>query len=151
MQSLSRDLQAQGKKIGVVPTMGFLHDGHLSLIRIAKQHADVVVTTIFVNPAQFGPNEDFSKYPRDVERDKRLASSAGTDYLFIPETLEMYPGNYSSYVHVEELTAVLEGTSRPTHFRGVTTIVAKLFNIIQPQIAVFGQKDAQQVAVIKKM
>jgi len=151
MQSLSRNLQAQGKKIGVVPTMGFLHEGHSSLIRLAKRHADMVVTTIFVNPAQFAPNEDFSKYPRDLERDKRLGESAGTDFLFIPETPDMYPGNYSTYVHVEELTAVLEGASRPTHFRGVTTIVAKLFNIVKPQIAVFGQKDAQQVAVIIKM
>lgn len=151
MQSLSRNLQAQGKKIGTVPTMGFLHEGHSSLIRLAKRHADIVVTTIFVNPTQFGPNEDFSKYPRDLEHDKKIASSAGTDYLFIPETPDMYPGNYSTYVHVEELTAVLEGASRPTHFRGVTTVVAKLFNIVKPQIAVFGQKDAQQAAVIKKM
>jgi len=151
MQSLSNDLRMKGKRIGVVPTMGYLHEGHLSLIRIARRHADVVVTTIFVNPTQFGTNEDFSRYPRDLERDKRLASSAGTDFLFVPETQEIYPRTYFTYVNVEELTAVLEGKSRPTHFRGVTTIVTKLFNITKPHVAVFGQKDAQQVAVIKQM
>jgi len=141
----------QGKRIGVVPTMGYLHDGHLSLIRIARTRADVVITTIFVNPTQFAPHEDFASYPRDLERDKRLAESAGTDYLFVPEMQEMYPEGYKTYVEVEDLTRVLEGRSRPTHFRGVTTVVTKLFHITKPHVAVFGQKDAQQAAVIKQM
>lgn len=151
MQDIAMTLRSNGKRIGVVPTMGYLHAGHLSLIEIAKKNADVVITTIFVNPTQFGPNEDFSKYPRDVERDTRLAQSAGSDYLFLPSTAEMYPGDYFTYVTVEGLTKVLEGSSRPGHFRGVTTVVAKLFNITQPDVAVFGQKDAQQSVVIQRM
>ena len=151
MQTAAEKLRVQGKTIGVVPTMGFLHEGHLSLIRIAKQHADVVITTIFVNPTQFAPTEDFAKYPRDLQRDTRLAASAGSDVLFVPETREMYPDGYVTYVGVEQLTSVLEGKMRPTHFRGVTTVVAKLFNITKPHVAVFGQKDAQQAVVIKQM
>ena len=151
MQKTAEELRSHGKKIGVVPTMGCLHDGHLSLIRIAKQHVDVVITTIFVNPTQFGLNEDFAKYPRDIDRDKRLAESAGTEFLFIPDTKEIYPDGYLTYVNVEQMTTVLEGKVRPTHFRGVTTIAVKLFNITKPHVAVFGQKDAQQAAVIKQM
>ncbi|HTK83295.1 MAG TPA: pantoate--beta-alanine ligase [Bacteroidota bacterium] len=151
MQSSAEALRRQGKSIGVVPTMGYLHEGHLSLIRVAKQRSDAVITTIFVNPAQFSPNEDLSKYPRDLERDKKLAQSAGTDILFVPDLQEIYPPGYSTFVTVEHLTSVLEGEVRPTHFRGVTTIVAKLFNITKPHIAVFGQKDAQQAVVIQRM
>ncbi len=151
MQEISQKIRSEGKKIALVPTMGFLHDGHLSLIGIARKNADVTVTSIFVNPAQFGENEDFQKYPRDLERDKRLSESAGCDFLFTPSSDEVYPGNFVTFVSVEELTSVLEGASRPTHFRGVTTVVAKLFNIVKPHMAVFGQKDAQQVAVVKRM
>jgi len=151
MQRASEQLRLQGKKIGVVPTMGYLHEGHLSLIRIAREHSDVVITTIFVNPTQFAPNEDFNKYPRDFERDKQLAESAGSDIIFYPDTKDMYPDGYLTYVEVEKITQVLEGAFRPTHFRGVTTVVAKLFNITKPHVAVFGQKDAQQALVIKQM
>lgn len=151
MQQAADEFRAAGKRIGVVPTMGYLHEGHLSLIRIAREHADVVITTIFVNPTQFAPHEDFAKYPRDLQRDTRLAETAGTDILFVPDTREMYPEGYLTYVEVEKITQVLEGKSRPTHFRGVATVVAKLFNITKPHIAVFGQKDAQQVAVIKRL
>lgn len=151
MQRTSERLRASGKRIGVVPTMGFLHEGHLSLIRIAKLKSDAVITTLFVNPTQFGPNEDFSRYPRAFERDLALATGAGTDYLFAPEAAQMYPTGFSTYVNVEGITDVLEGKSRPGHFRGVATVVAKLFNITKPNIAVFGQKDAQQVAVIRRM
>lgn len=151
MQRTAEALRVQGKRIGVVPTMGYLHEGHLSLIRIAQEHADIVVTTIFVNPTQFAPHEDFGKYPRDLERDKKLAESAGTDFIFTPETHEMYPEGYQTYVEVDTMTRVLEGRSRPTHFRGVTTVVAKLLNITKPHVAVFGQKDAQQAAVVSRM
>jgi len=151
MRQTAERLRVNGKRIGVVPTMGYLHEGHLSLIRIARMKCDVVVTTLFVNPTQFGPNEDFSRYPRSFERDLSLAKSAGTDYLFAPEASQIYPTGYTSYVDVEGITGVLEGKSRPGHFRGVATIVAKLFNLTKPHIAVFGQKDAQQVAVIRRM
>ena len=151
MQDAADAWRAQGKRIAVVPTMGYLHEGHTSLIRVARQHADAVVTSIFVNPAQFGPNEDFTRYPRDIERDTSLAKSAGTDVLFIPSTEEMYPSEYMTYVEVERITTLLEGKFRPTHFRGVTTVVAKLFNIVKPHVALFGQKDAQQVVVLQRM
>jgi pantoate--beta-alanine ligase len=151
MQEIAADLRGEGKRIAVVPTMGYLHAGHLSLVKIAKENADAVIVTIFVNPTQFGPNEDFSKYPRDIESDTKRAESAGTDYLFVPPTEEMYPKDYFTYVEVEQLTKVLEGGFRPTHFKGVTTVVAKLFNIVQPRVAVFGQKDAQQAVVIQRM
>ena len=151
MQKKAEGLRLQGKRIGVVPTMGSLHEGHLSLIRTALLHADYVITTLFVNPTQFGPKEDFSRYPRDFERDLSLASNAGCDILFAPETRDMYPVGYSAFVSVEGITDVLEGKSRPGHFRGVTTVVAKLFNITKPHVAVFGQKDAQQAAVIRQM
>jgi pantoate--beta-alanine ligase len=120
-------------------------------VKIAKEKSDVVIVTIFVNPTQFGPAEDFTKYPRDIESDTKRAESAGADYLFVPSTEEMYPKDYCTYVDVDKLTKVLEGNSRPTHFRGVSTVVAKLFNITQPHVAVFGQKDAQQAVVIQRM
>lgn len=151
MQLHAETLRREGKRIAVVPTMGALHEGHLSLIRIAKQHADVVITTIFVNPTQFEPNEDYQNYPREAERDSALAKSSGSDILFLPNTQEMYPVDYKTYVIVDELTHVLEGEFRSSHFRGVTTIVAKLFHITKPHLAVFGQKDAQQVVVITRM
>ena len=144
-------LHSQGKRVGFVPTMGYLHEGHLSLIRKAKSENDVVVVSIFVNPAQFGPNEDFARYPRDIERDSELATLAGCDILFTPSVEEMYPAGFSSYAVVENISSVLEGKFRPTHFKGVTTVVLKLLNIVQPRIAYFGQKDIQQCVVIKKM
>ena len=144
--------RAAGKTVGFVPTMGFLHEGHLSLIREAKAENDVVVVSDFVNPTQFGPNEDFESYPRNIEQDTELALSAGADVIFYPSVSEMYPPGSSTYVEVEgNITRVLCGASRPTHFRGVTTVVNKLFNIVEPNKAYFGQKDAQQVAVLTKM
>jgi pantoate--beta-alanine ligase len=151
MHDFSDALRSAGKRIAVVPTMGFLHEGHLSLLRLARTRADAVIMTLFVNPTQFGPNEDFTRYPRDFERDSRLAASAGADVLFAPATEEIYPAGYSTFVEVERLTAVLEGASRPGHFRGVATVVAKLFLSTRPHVAVFGQKDAQQAAVIRRM
>jgi len=151
MQQLSDELRCQGKKIGFVPTMGYLHEGHLSLLREAKKRCDVLVMSIFVNPTQFGPNEDFAQYPRNFERDSRLAEKEGCDVIFSPDTEEMYPENYLTSVEVEEITNILCGASRPGHFRGVTTVVAKLFNAVKPHVAVFGQKDAQQAVVIKRM
>jgi len=139
------------KTIALVPTMGYLHDGHLSLVKKAKSENDVVVVSIFVNPSQFGPNEDFVRYPRNIERDTELANHAGCDILFNPSVEEMYPAGFSSYAIVEDISTVLEGKFRPTHFKGVTTVVLKLLNIVQPRIAYFGQKDAQQCVVISKM
>jgi pantoate--beta-alanine ligase len=141
----------QGKTIGFVPTMGSLHEGHLSLIRTAKKENDLVVVSIFVNPTQFGVGEDFEAYPRDLARDANLSESAGADVIFCPSIIEMYPEGYQTYVEVLEITNKLCGKSRPTHFKGVTTVVNKLFNIVEPHHAYFGQKDAQQVAVIQKM
>ena len=137
--------------VGVVPTMGYLHEGHLSLVRASRDRDDVTVATIFVNPTQFGPTEDLSRYPRDEARDLGLLEREGVDAVFMPSVEEMYPAGYSTYVVVEGLTQRLEGASRPTHFRGVTTIVAKLFNILKPDMAYFGQKDAQQLAVVRRM
>jgi len=151
MQRVSRELASEGKKIGLVPTMGFLHEGHLSLIRRAKKLSDVVITSIFVNPTQFAPDEDLARYPRDEKGDIRKIDKAGGDIVFIPKAADMYPDEFQTYVTVEGITQTFEGESRPTHFRGVTTIVAKLFNITQPDIAVFGQKDYQQAVVLKKM
>ncbi len=151
MQTFADELRMQGKRIGVVPTMGYLHDGHLSLINIAKQHADIVITTIYVNPMQFAQHEDLTRYPRNLERDVQLAEMAGSDFLFLPEDNKMYPVNFKSYIELNEVTATMEGLFRPDHFRGVTTVVAKLFNITKPHVAVFGQKDAQQSVVIKRM
>ena len=137
--------------VGLVPTMGYLHDGHLSLIRRAREECDHVVVSIFVNPTQFGPNEDLSKYPRDLDRDLGLIEPLGTDLVWMPTAEMMYPQRYQTWVEVEEMTRPLEGAQRPGHFKGVTTIVAKLFNGVQPHRAYFGQKDAQQVAVIRQM
>lgn len=136
---------------GFVPTMGAFHEGHLSLFRAAREENDVVVASLFVNPAQFGPKEDLAKYPRDEERDARLAEEAGVDYLFAPAPQEIYPPGFQTWVEVEELSRTLEGAVRPGHFRGVATVCLKLFNIVQADRAYFGQKDAQQVAVIKRM
>lgn len=151
MQSAADRLRGAGEKIGLVPTMGFLHQGHASLIRIARQNSDAVVTTIFVNPMQFGPKEDFERYPRDLPRDETLAKEAGTDILFCPEVKDMYAEGFRTYVTMEHVEDILEGKFRPGHFRGVTTVVAKLFNIAKPHLAVFGQKDAQQVFIVQKM
>ncbi len=151
MQHYSDKIRINGNKIAVVPTMGYLHEGHLSLIRLAKQHCDVVITTIFVNPAQFSPEEDFEKYPRDLNRDISMCTSAGCDVVFAPDVAAMYNHNFLTFVSVDNISNKLEGTFRPSHFKGVTTVVAKLFNITKPHVAVFGQKDAQQAAVIKKM
>ncbi len=151
MQSLAEQLRLQAKRVGVVPTMGYLHQGHLSLIELARRESDVVVTTIFVNPTQFGEGEDFERYPRDLDRDKALAQGAGTDILFAPDANEMYPEGYGTFVNVEGVTEILEGSFRPGHFRGVATIVLKLLNITKPHVAVFGQKDAQQLFVIQKL
>ncbi|MGB7606656.1 MAG: pantoate--beta-alanine ligase [Lutisporaceae bacterium] len=140
-----------GKTIGFVPTMGYLHQGHFSLIQTAKKENDYVVVSIFVNPTQFGVGEDLEAYPRDLDRDARLSETAGADIIFHPSVGEMYPERYLTYVEVEEITSVLCGISRPTHFKGVTTVVNKLFNIVEPDKAYFGQKDAQQIAVIQKM
>jgi len=148
---LSKILKKESKTIGFVPTMGYLHDGHLSLIKIAKQHTDVAVVSIFVNPKQFSPSEDFERYPRDLTRDEEMARLAGADVLFNPSSVDMYPEGYDTYIDVEHLANTLCGPSRPGHFKGVTTIVAKLFNIVKPDIAYFGQKDAQQSIIIKKM
>jgi len=137
--------------IGFVPTMGYLHDGHLAMVRQAKKENSIVVVSIFVNPTQFGPSEDLKKYPRDINRDLKLLEKEKTDIVFVPSEEEMYPPRFNSWVNVEEVTKRLEGASRPQHFRGVATICAKLFNIIQPTKAYFGQKDAQQVVVIKRM
>jgi pantoate--beta-alanine ligase len=137
--------------VGFVPTMGYLHEGHLSLVRQARQECASVVVSIFVNPTQFAPEEDLESYPRDIDRDTSLLEEEGADLVWIPEDDEMYPEGYQSWVLVEEVTKPLEGAERPTHFKGVTTVVAKLFNAVQPQKAYFGQKDAQQAVVIKQM
>ncbi|MFB3896923.1 MAG: pantoate--beta-alanine ligase [bacterium] len=141
----------ENKTIGFVPTMGYLHEGHLNLMRAAKQQCDLVVVSIYVNPTQFGPNEDFSKYPRDLERDFMLAEEVGVDTVFVPSDKEMYPEGYKTYVQVESLSVTLCGKSRPGHFRGVATIVNKFINIIQPEVMYLGQKDAQQAILLRKM
>jgi len=146
-----RQARARGQVIGLVPTMGYLHEGHLELMRRAKDQCDIVITSIFVNPTQFGPNEDFGRYPRDLERDADMAGSVGVAAIFNPPVEEMYPQGYSTYVDVEGITDKLCGLSRPGHFRGVATVVTKLFNIVQPDYAYFGQKDAQQALVIKRL
>ena len=137
--------------VALVPTMGAFHEGHLALFRAARAENAVVVASLFVNPTQFGPNEDLATYPRDEERDARIAEEAGVDVLFAPSAEELYPAGYQTWVEVEELGSVLEGEHRPGHFRGVATICLKLFNLVRPDRAYFGQKDAQQVAVIKRM
>lgn len=151
MNALAKEAHRAGRRLGFVPTMGALHQGHLSLVRTARAQADTVVASIFVNPKQFGPNEDFDKYPRSLEADSAFLAAEKTDYLFTPAVAEMYPEGASSWVVVEDLSGKLDGSSRPGHFRGVTTVVAKLFNIVQPDLAFFGQKDAAQAANIRKM
>lgn len=150
--SILREKLKNEKSVGFVPTMGYLHEGHLSLIREAKKNNEIVVVSIFVNPTQFAPNEDFDSYPRDIDRDYRLAMEAGADFIFNPEVEEMYPeGSSTSVIAEGDITRQLCGASRPTHFKGVTSVVAMLFNIVKPHDAYFGQKDAQQALVIKKM
>ncbi len=150
MSRAAGNFRGEGRTIGLVPTMGSLHAGHLELVRVARERADVVVVSVFVNPTQFGPGEDYEMYPRDPERDAGLAAGAGADVLFLPSAADMFPGGYGTWVEVDGITGVLEGKSRPGHFRGVATVVMKLFNIVRPAIGVFGQKDAQQVAVLRK-
>lgn len=154
-EDLSRSISAfrqEGKTIGFVPTMGFLHEGHLSLMRRARSENDVVVVSIFVNPTQFGPGEDLDAYPRDTRRDQDLMRNAHVDLAFFPDADQLYPEGFTTYVEVQgPMTAIMCAVSRPTHFRGVTTVVAKLFNMVRPHRAYFGQKDAQQVAVIEQM
>ncbi|CAM4058051.1 pantoate--beta-alanine ligase [Mesobacillus thioparans] len=149
MQQEMQKLKSEGSSIGYVPTMGFLHEGHMSLMKRARHENDVVVLSIFVNPLQFGPNEDLDAYPRDFERDHRIAETEGVDYIFYPSAEEMYPNNASVKVSVVDRTNVLCGKSRPGHFDGVATVLIKLFNIVQPSRAYFGLKDAQQVAVVE--
>jgi len=151
MQQRCLDLRRAGKQISFVPTMGYLHEGHLSLLRAGKERGDVLVLSLFVNPTQFAPNEDLDAYPRDLERDLELAASVGVDLVYTPLPQSVYPDGYATYVNVERLTETLCGASRPDHFRGVTTVVCKLLNIVQPNRAFFGQKDFQQLAVIQQM
>ncbi|MCX7967808.1 MAG: pantoate--beta-alanine ligase [Armatimonadetes bacterium] len=151
MQKRSLEFRSQGKTIGFVPTMGYFHEGHLSLMRRAKRECDVVVVSIYVNPLQFGPREDFSRYPRDLQRDLKMAEEVGVDIVFVPKDEDMYPEGYQTFVEVAELTKVLEGFYRPNHFRGVTTVVAKLFNIVLPHKSYFGEKDFQQLRVVQRM
>jgi pantoate--beta-alanine ligase len=143
--------RSKGQRVGFVPTMGYFHEGHLSLIRRANEENDLVVVSLFVNPLQFGPKEDLATYPRDLHRDQELAGAAGADILFTPEATEMYPPDYQTFVEVAEVSQGLCGTSRPGHFRGVATVVLKLFNIVAPDRAYFGEKDAQQLRVIRRM
>lgn len=151
MQAWADAQRAAGRRIGFVPTMGYLHAGHISLVAEARRRSDVVVASIFVNPMQFGANEDLDRYPRDLDGDSRKLSEAGTEVLFLPTAGEMYPAGYQTAVTVEQLTQGLCGASRPTHFRGVTTVVAKLFNMVKPHVAVFGEKDFQQLTAIRRM
>ena len=151
MQRLSLEYKRRGKTVGFVPTMGYLHEGHTSLINIARKHADIVVVSIFVNPIQFGPSEDYDRYPRDIERDKEILEKMGVDIMFYPSVDDLYPEGFTTYVEVKGLSDKLCGRYRSGHFRGVTTVVAKLFNIVMPDIAVFGEKDAQQAIIIKRM
>jgi len=151
MRAAAAKERVAGRRIGFVPTMGALHAGHLSLIDLARPRSDTVIASVFVNPTQFSPGEDFDRYPRDLERDSRLLAQAGADILFAPSAEEMYPPGASTYVNVEGLSDRLCGRSRPGHFRGVATVVSKLFHIVGPHVAVFGQKDAVQVAVIRRM
>ncbi len=151
MTSIAREIRGENQKIGLVPTMGSLHEGHLSLMGRARDMCDIVVASVFVNPAQFGPNEDFDKYPRDLAADAELAFTQGVDFIFAPTLEDIYPEGFSTYVYVERLSEKLEGASRAGHFRGVTTVVNKLFNIVHPHFAFFGRKDAQQVIILKRM
>jgi pantoate--beta-alanine ligase len=151
MRAESRAIRGAGKRLGFVPTMGALHEGHLSLVRAARSSSDLVAASIFVNPTQFGANEDLAKYPRSFERDRELLQGERVELLFAPSVEEMYPAGAVTWVTVEGLSDKLDGRSRPGHFRGVTTVVAKLFHVVQPDAAFFGQKDAAQVAIIRRM
>lgn len=151
MRAASRSHRSAGNRLGLVPTMGALHEGHLSLMRAARAQCDLVAASLFVNPIQFGPEEDLAKYPRDLDRDRGFLEKEGVDYLFAPSVEQMYPAGSVTYVNVEGLSDKLCGRSRPGHFRGVTTVVSKLFHIVEPDLAFFGQKDAAQVAIIRRM
>lgn len=151
MQARSERIRLSGKKIAFVPTMGFLHEGHMSLLREGKKRGDDLVLSIFVNPTQFAAGEDLDKYPKNIERDLSMAEKEGVDAVFLPDAPMMYPGSYQTYVSLEKLPNFLCGLSRPGHFRGVATVVTKLFNIVKPHVAVFGEKDFQQLAVIRQM
>lgn len=151
MQAIAREARAKGMTIALVPTMGYLHQGHASLMREGRRRADLLVASIFVNPIQFGAGEDFDSYPRDLERDSLLAAEAGVDVIFAPKASDMYPAGFQTWVNVEQVSLPLCGGSRPGHFRGVTTVVAKLIHIVQPHTAIFGKKDFQQLAVIRRM
>ena len=151
MASIARKLRRESKTVGFVPTMGALHEGHLTLVKEARQMSDIVIVSIFVNPTQFGPNEDFERYPRDLTADAAMLAEYEVDYVFAPDKEEIYPPGFSTYVYVEGLTETLEGASRPGHFRGVATVVTILLNTVRPDLAFFGSKDAQQVGVIKKL
>lgn len=151
IEELRKARMKMNGSVGLVPTMGFLHSGHISLVKKAVEECSNVVVSIFVNPTQFSPNEDFAAYPRDLDRDIALLKEAGANLVWAPGAEEMYPAGYQTYITVEEVTRVLEGAMRPTHFKGVTTVVAKLFNAVQPDRAYFGQKDAQQVVVLSRM
>jgi len=151
MRTWSEQARAAGQRVGFVPTMGYLHAGHLSLVTEARRHANLVVASIFVNPLQFGHNEDLDRYPTDLERDTRLLTEADTDVLYMPQASEMYPEGFQTAVTVEHVTRGLCGEKRPGHFRGVTTVVTKLFNAVRPHVAVFGEKDYQQLVAIRRM
>lgn len=151
MQSFSDEMKVQGKTIACVPTMGYFHEGHLSLMQKGKSKADICVVTLFVNPTQFAPNEDFGNYPRNFDRDRKLAESAGADVIFNPELNEMYPPGFSANIHIGGITKPFEGYFRPNHFDGVATVVTKLFNAVRPNMAFFGQKDYQQSLLIRKL
>ncbi|NOT47508.1 MAG: pantoate--beta-alanine ligase [Acidobacteria bacterium] len=151
MASIARKLRRESKTVGFVPTMGALHEGHITLVKEARQMSDIVIVSIFVNPTQFAPNEDFDRYPRDLTADAAMLAEYEVDYVFAPETSEIYVPGFSTYVYVDGLTETLEGASRPGHFRGVATVVTILFNTVRPDLAFFGSKDAQQVGVIKRL
>lgn len=151
MQAFSESIRSKGHKIAFVPTMGYFHEGHLSLMKEGRKRGDCLIISIYVNPAQFGPGEDFQSYPRDFDRDRRLAEDVGVDVIFYPDDAEMYPPHYQTYVSVEKVTLNLCGMSRPGHFKGVTTVCLKLFNIVKPHATIFGRKDFQQLATIRRM
>ena len=151
MKEYARAARGEGRVIGLVPTMGALHEGHTALVKRARQECSLVIASVFVNPKQFGPKEDYQKYPRDLERDAVKLAAVGVDALFAPETPDVYPDGFRTYVNVEGISERLEGRSRPGHFRGVATVVLKLFEIVQPHFAYFGRKDAQQVRIISEM
>jgi len=151
MQAYAESLRTAGKRIAFVPTMGYFHEGHLNLMRVGRKLGDCLVISIYVNPTQFGPHEDLAKYPRDFERDREMAAGVGVDVIFYPPNEEMYPAGYQTYVNVEVVTDNLCGRSRPGHFRGVTTVCCKLFNMVKPHVTIFGKKDFQQLTAIKRM